>query len=144
MYFKNASAGLYKDYSDIEGCIGSMMDIVTKTPGMIYQVNTLGGRIQDKASSQTSSFAYRNHLFFSELQTYWEQPSQGKKLMEKFAAVQQVVSSHGITAQYRNYPDGQFKDPLSSYYGENLSKLKKVKSKYDPEDVFHYEQSIRS
>jgi hypothetical protein len=41
---------------------------------------------------------------------------------------------------YIGFPDLAL--PLRSYYGANLSRLRRIKSTYDPQDVFHYAQSI--
>jgi Berberine and berberine like len=42
---------------------------------------------------------------------------------------------------YINVPDSTIND-LRTYYGDNLARLQEVKRKYDPENVFHFEQSI--
>lgn len=143
LYFKNASAGLYKKFSDISNFVDKALDIVLSTPGMIYQVNTLGGKITDAVFEKNASFPHRAYPFFSELQTYWENPVQEKKLLEKFQLVQDVFNSNGIKAQYRNYPDIQFSNWPELYYGSNYARLQEIKTKYDPDNLFRYEQSIR-
>jgi FAD binding domain/Berberine and berberine like len=142
LYFKNASAGLYKSFEDIRAFIDKALDIVVSTPGMIYQVNTLGGNIQHTAFENSSSFPHRDCPYFSELQTYWDLPSQEKRLLEKFEQVQQVFTGNGIKAQYRNYPDINFTNWPELYYGNNYKRLQAVKSQYDPGNVFRFEQSI--
>ena len=144
IYFKNASAGLYEDFNSIRGCVREALELVTKTPGMIYQVNTLGGKIQDPALAGTSAFPHRQYSFFSELQTYWEQPSREAFLLSRFEQVQQVFSKHGIKAQYRNYPDTNFKNWETAYYGTNYTRLQQLKNKYDPNNTFRFAQSIRN
>jgi hypothetical protein len=141
--FKNASAGLYKDFESIEACIDEAIDIVRKTSGMIYQINTLGGKIQQSDFDTASAFPHRAFNYFSELQTYWEQPSQQSKLLTRFQEVQDVFMKHGIKAQYRNYPDINFKNWESAYYAQNYVRLKLLKNKYDPNDLFRFEQSVR-
>ncbi len=142
LYFKNASAGLYKDYAEISGCIDKALELVIKTPGMIYQVNTLGGKILNKEFEAGSAFPHRDCLYFSELQTYWEQPSQEKKLLQQFQQVQEVFIKHGITAQYRNYPDINFTNWKEYYYSKNYARLQKMKQKFDAANLFRYEQSL--
>jgi len=142
LYFKNASAGLYKNYAEISGCIDKALDLVITTPGMIYQVNTLGGKILNKDFEVTSAFPHRDCLYFSELQTYWEQPSQEKRLLQQFQQVQEVFVNHGITAQYRNYPDINFINWKEYYYSKNYTRLQKMKQKFDSANLFRYEQSL--
>jgi hypothetical protein len=142
LFFKNASAGLYKDFASIKGCIKDALKIVENTPGMIYQVNTLGGAIINNEFEKDSCFPHRDCVYFSELQTYWEQPSQQKKLTERFQQVQQIFINHGIKAQYRNYPDVNFKDWKQYYYAKNYSRLQAIKMEYDAGNLFRFEQGI--
>ncbi len=140
--FKNASAGLYKSFSDLGGCIDEVLQIVSQSPGMIYQVNTLGGRIQDAVREASSAFPHRAYSYFSELQAYWENPKQGDKLIRQFERVQQAMAKSGITAQYRNYPDINFTHPLESYYGKSYPALRDIKNRFDPGNLIRHEQSI--
>jgi len=143
-YFKNASAGLYKNFNDIEPIIDKVIDTVIATPGMIYQVNTLGGNIAKQEFENTSAFPHRAFPYFSELQTYWQTEKQGKRLMEKFQVVQDIFLNSGINTQYRNYPDIKFKNWETMYYGSNYRRLQAVKNKYDPHNQIRHEQSVRN
>lgn len=144
LYFKNASAGLYKSFGEIEKYIDQVLGTVIATPGMIYQVNTLGGNIQNPVIENESAFPHRAFPFFSELQAYWDTEAQAPRLLKKFQEVQEVFSTNGITAQYRNYPDINFQKWDSLYYGGNYARLQLVKNRYDPRNLFRYEQSIRN
>lgn len=142
IYFKNACAGLYKGYQDIEGCLDDVINKVISTRGLIYQVNTLGGNIASKSFEKRSVYPHREYPFLSELQSYWEKPSQEAKLLEAFQQIQQRFYDHGIRAHYRNYPDINFKDFQTAYYGKNLTALKKIKQELDPENRIRHKQSI--
>lgn len=142
LYFKNASAGLFKNYDDIKKYITDVFSIVTQTSGMIFQLNTLGGKITSSELEASSSFPHRNYNVFSELQTYWESPNQQQKLLDRFQEVQLLFAKHGINNHYRNYPDINFINWKESYYSKNYQQLKQIKSKYDPDNLFRYEQSI--
>lgn len=144
LYFKNASAGLYNGFDEVRDVLPEVLSKVVSTPGMIYQVNTLGGLINDVRFQQGSAFAHRDCAYLSELQCYWETPKHGEKLIAAFEQVQTLFSEAGITRQYRNYPDLNFKKWNDSYFGANLSRLKKMKAKYDPDDLFRFEQSLKA
>ena len=110
---------------------------------MIYQVNTMGGNIDLPKSREGSAFPHRSSHYVSELQTYWEAPAQGERLINAFSEVQAIFYNNGIKTQYRNYADINFKDWEHSYYGENYERLQKIKSKYDPENIIRSEQSVK-
>lgn len=142
LYFKNACAGLYKDFAEIEGCIDDIISKVISTRGLIYQVNTLGGNINSASSEKRSVFPHRSYPYVSELQSYWDKPSQEASRLEAFKIVQDRFYKHGIRAHYRNYPDINFKDFETSYYGKYLPELKQIKQQLDPDNRIQHPQSI--
>lgn len=145
IYFKNASAGYYSTFTDIEGCIDAVLEKVVSTPGLIYQVNTLGGAINSTENKQQSSYPHRSFEYLSELQSYWEEGQDAKRdrYLNEFEAIQHLFYENGNRAQYRNYPSIGFKDWETAYYGENYQRLQELKQKYDQDNTFRYEQSIR-
>jgi len=142
IHFKNASAGLYKSYTDIEKILPSVFEKIKSKSGILYQVNTLGGNIQNKEFEAKSCFPYRDFLYFSELQAYWDEPKQAKHFLESFEAIQKDFADGGINNHYRNYPDINFKNWQQSYYGKNLDKLQTAKRKYDSNNLFAGTQTL--
>lgn len=143
-YFKNSSAGYYQSFEDIRSFITEVIEKVRQSPGMIYQVNTLGGMVNDEAFAQSSCYAHRNQNYLSELQTYRNSSAQGQKMIQAFDDVQKIFFSNGISAQYRNYPNLEFPNWETAYFGNNYKKLQEIKRQFDPENIFRFEQSIRS
>jgi hypothetical protein len=141
-YFKNASAGLYRDFEDIKGCITQVIEKVHAHPGLIYQVNTLGGAIADKAFEDGSCYPHRQLPFLSELQAYWDVPKREQFLTEGFNDIQALFAANGVNAHYVNYPDIGFKNWEQAYFAGNYTRLQEVKRKYDAGNIFRHGQSI--
>ena len=127
IYFKNASAGLYRNYKDIEACALIVLDKVIKTPGLIYQINTLGGKINSPQFQQASAYAHRHLPFLSELQAYWDEPKEEKNRVEAFEEIQKHFFENDVKAHYTNYPDLNFRNWREAYYGNNYERLLAVK-----------------
>ena len=141
--FKNSSAGLYKSYNDISGFIADVFEKIIHSPGMIYQLNTLGGKINDAEFEKVSCYPHRVYNYISELQAYWEDPAHEEKLNNVSVEILDIFKSNGITSQYINYCSTEFSNWENAYYGNNYPRLQEVKKKYDASDVVRYAQSVR-
>ena len=47
-----------------------------------------------------------------------------------------------VNGAYVNVPNAGMPDWATAYWGPNVDRLRTIKTKYDPDNVFHYEQSI--
>ena len=144
LYFKNASAGYYKGMETINECLDEVLEL-SMSNGLIYQINTLGGQINNASFEQQSSYPHREWPYLSELQCYWTEGQNAKrdKMITAFQKVQDVLYDAGVRTQYRNYPHAKFKDWEYAYFGENYPRLQKTKRKYDPDDRIQHPQSIK-
>jgi hypothetical protein len=142
IYFKNSSAGYYNNYEDIANCIDDIIDVVAKAK-LIYQINTLGGNINNKDFEKNSCYPHRQTPYLCELQSYWKKDHQKDNKIKAFENIHQILKSNNINKQYRNYPNIDFKDWKTEYYGEHYVRLQSIKRKYDPNDVFSFAQSIK-
>ena len=100
-----------------------------------------GGAINQVGATETA-FAHRDKLaclqyvtpIFAAAQT---KPNQAW-LDDLYAAMRPHVSGYA----YQNYIDPELTDWQHAYYGVNLARLISVKSKYDPDDLFRFAQSV--
>jgi FAD/FMN-containing dehydrogenase len=85
-------------------------------------------------------FFHRKARYYIEWDTPWKDAGGEKEAItwvERF----RVAMRPYVKGSYINVPDRSIND-LRTYYGDNLARLQEVKRKYDPENVFHFEQSI--
>ncbi len=140
--FKNACAGMLEGFAQLKELIETLAQQVASTSGVIWQVNTLGGAIQNKEFAAASVFAHRDCSYMSEIQGYWDDPKREPRVVQAVDDIQKMLAKHGIKRHYCNYPDRNFADPQSAYFG-NLDFLQKIKRRYDPTDLFHHPQGVR-
>jgi FAD/FMN-containing dehydrogenase len=98
-----------------------------------------GGAVGRVPTGDTAFF-HRKARYYIEWDTSWKDASGEKEAItwvERF----RVAMGPYVEGSYINVPDRSIND-LRTYYGDNLARLQEVKRKYDPGNVFHFEQSI--
>jgi FAD/FMN-containing dehydrogenase len=141
VFFKNASAGYYNGMTDIAAALPGIFEEVLTVPGLVFQINTLGGAI---ANGPDGAYPHRAFPFLGESQAYWDSPRHAAMLQQAIARIREHIAAAGITRHYANYPDLAFKDWPTAYYGEeNYRRLQSLKRVYDPDNRIRHPQSVR-
>jgi FAD/FMN-containing dehydrogenase len=145
LHFKNASAGYYRGFDDLRDGIEGVFRSVIDGRGMVFQINTLGGAIDDPAKAASAAYVHRGLPYLGELQCYWERDSQTEDRVARVEAVQRQLRDMGIDRHYRNYPSRFFEDWAHAYYGDDTYRgLQWCKNAYDPDDRIGHAQSVRA
>jgi len=110
------------------------------TPLLNVLMFSMGGATADIAPTATAYF-YRDAKFFINYTSQWLKENEEQKQKSELAALRQRLLPFTV-GDYVGNPDPDLKDYLTSYYGANVKKLECVKRKYDPENIFRFEQSI--
>lgn len=144
LYFKNASAGYYRGFQDIEAVAEQVFKLVGESRLHLFQINTLGGAINDEVAARNSCYPHRSFGYLAEVQSYWEKPSQQAAALHGVEAIQSLLRENGIRSHYSNYPDGNFMDWAHAYYGEEgYLRLQRLKGRLDPDNRFNHPQSVK-
>lgn len=101
---------------------------------------SMGGASSEIAPTETAYF-YREAKFFINYSIQWLRESEDQKQKAELATLRQRLLPYTV-GDYIGNPDPDLKDFLTSYYGANAARLQCVKRKYDPENIFQFEQSI--
>ncbi len=109
--------------------------------GMVF--DSYGGVINDVDPAATA-FVHRHALACIEYSVSWGAGAPAAVMAEADSWLQ---SAQGQLAPYsrgayQNYIDPTLADWKQAYYGANLPRLVEVKRAYDPDDIFHFAQSI--
>ncbi|HET7717567.1 MAG TPA: FAD-binding oxidoreductase [Bauldia sp.] len=107
-------------------------------------IEVCGGAIDDTAPDATA-FAHRGALYLTQYQSRWR-PNAGAAVVEANVAwlreMYDAVAAHRSGASYVNYADADLTDWGRAYYGANLDRLRQIKGRIDPDNVFRFPQSI--
>lgn len=115
------------------------LEEATGTEANFFFINW-GGAIS-RVPSHKTAFYWRRPLFYTEWTASWENKSQKAMNLATVERVRQQMKPY-VTGSYVNVPDQNIENFGEAYYGSNFARLQKVKAKYDPENLFHFPQSI--
>ncbi len=99
-----------------------------------------GGAV-GRVPTGATAFFHRKAQFFVDWKSSWQTKSEGERSITWVEQFRKALQPY-VMGSYVNIPDRFIGDWLSAYYGNNVARLREVKSKYDPHNVFHFEQSI--
>jgi hypothetical protein len=140
--YKSSGRFIYDDFPI--SIIKEVAQLVSeREEGSVYTAVTLyglGGAIKDKHKEDTA-FYYRDANFIMGFQSVWEDDVYAKKNIEWVKGKQNYIKSITVGA-YVNFPCAELKNYEEEYYGGNLEKLKEIKRKYDPYNIFRFNQGI--
>jgi FAD/FMN-containing dehydrogenase len=138
--FKRSGSYIYKPLS--KEAIQTMKTFLANAPSekaSIWQ-QALAGAIERYAPEETAYF-HRKAILAQEYNTVWSHSFEEQRNIRWIKELRNAMSPYTF-GDYVNWPDLQIKDWPISYYGTNFHRLRKVKTMYDPFDIFHFPQSI--
>lgn len=103
-----------------------------------------GGKISEVPADATA-FVHREADFLYKSEVLWEATDDTDLIIEnldwveEFHASMQPYLSGGA---YQNFVDRSQENWADAYYGQNLPRLVELKRKWDPDNVFRFQQSI--
>ena len=103
-----------------------------------------GGAI-NRVRPDATAFVHRDAICAIQATVSWGSVPSGPAFAAGegwLAAAAKAISPYTTGGAYQNYIDPRLVDWQRAYYGSNLSRLTQVKRTYDPDDVFHFGQSI--
>lgn len=104
-----------------------------------------GGETQALGSTETA-FVHRQSEWLASIAINW---TPGQTTASRYRAHRwqdgfyAEISPQCGGGAYQNFPDPDLSDWADAYYGENLTRLRSVKTAVDPHNLFRYAQSIR-
>ncbi|OIK27312.1 FAD-binding oxidoreductase [Streptomyces malaysiense] len=133
---------------------GEAIDIVSAfvkdapTDDSNYFVQAFGGNVRRNPHGGTA-FPHRDALFYAEPGAGWgtrsDQPGICDPLTPRaqawIAEFSQALRPY-VNGAYVNVPNVSLQDWETAYWESNFDRLRRLKAKYDPHNIFQYDQSI--
>lgn len=117
---------------------------ISATQSTVLEFDSFGGAV-NKVSPRATAFVHRNQFLQGQYQVYLEPDDPAattQKAVAWLGGFTQTMAPFNSGFAYQNYIDGDLPNWQQAYYGANLDRLKSIKAKYDPKNVFNFKQSI--
>jgi FAD/FMN-containing dehydrogenase len=143
---KSSYVGAPLPQQAVSGIVSALSSLPATLPGAGSGVvfDGYGGVINQIGASETA-FVHRGAVACAQYSiTYPAVPHDPSAMSTATAWLENVHQMFSAVTQgsYQNYIDPTLADWQQAYYGANLPRLRQVKQRYDPDDVFHFAQSI--
>ena len=141
-----------------EVAIASIIEICVRYPssgvdhrGSFTLFGWVGGAVSD-TSPQATAYVHRNARALIEVSVGWPSLRMSAGQTEPIPShirawsdeLWSAVLPYTTGRSYQNFPDPELKNSQQAYYGDNLERLRSIKRKWDPGNVFQYAQSIKA
>lgn len=138
--FKNSGAFVYRPLPP--RAISTIAAFLDAAPSPICMIifESLGGRL-GRIPAHATAFVHRQASFHMQYITQWTDPAADEAHLRWAESIRKALLPYTF-GQYVNYPNVFDADWAQAYYGSNLSALRRIKRKYDPDNVFRFAQSI--
>ncbi|MFG2194259.1 FAD-binding oxidoreductase [Streptomyces sp. NPDC048639] len=145
-----AVSSAYLDHPLPERGVATFMDAVDAWPGSSnpdgagIALFAWGGAIADVGPRETA-FVHRTARFLLAAETTWARQDDAALVAANLRWLQELsraLAVYGNGQAYQNFIDPALRDWRRAYYGANYPRLAEVKRRYDPENFFHFAQSI--
>ena len=122
--------------------LSALMNEVSTRTGISVVCDAYGGAISGPAADATA-FAHRGDtLFCLQYGSTWTSPSDTPQRLDEMRQCYAAMRPYVWGAAYVNYCDLDLTDYASAYWGQNLPRLKQIKSAFDPNNIFKHAQSV--
>lgn len=118
------------------------------------QASTLGeggigldasGGVINRVAADATAFVHRDALFSAQYTANWNAGDPASIVAANtswLSGTWQSMRPYASGSAYQNYIDPNLVGWQQAYYGSNLPRLQQIKATYDPNNLFHFAQSI--
>ena len=146
-FFKNRG-NIFQEFMPkhtIETIVEAALNIPKENMYSFIELTSMGGKIGEVSPNETA-FPHRGAKIWALYSSLWSNEVDNKINIEWIDNFMEKMEKYypPTSPKYVNFLNFSLtrKQALKAYFGENLHRLRKIKEKYDPKNIFNFEQSI--
>jgi FAD/FMN-containing dehydrogenase len=97
----------------------------------------------NRVPSDAMAYGHRDARFVLNVHGRWDEAAQDETCIAWARAFFDAAKPYASAGAYVNFMTGDEGDRVAAAYGANYERLKEIKKKYDPENIFHNNQNIK-
>ena len=128
-----------------DGLIDILLDFAGRlpTPDCEIFIGHMGGAV-NRVPAQATAYPHRNVEFIMNVHTRWNGKAQDQACIAWARELFDKAAPHATGGVYVNFmPEDESQRIRAGAYGPNYERLAKLKTKYDPGNLFRMNQNIR-
>jgi FAD/FMN-containing dehydrogenase len=128
-----------------DGALDSIIEFAAKLPSP--QCEIFVGLIEGAANrvpSDAMAYGHRDAKFVLNVHGRWDEAAQDETCIAWAREFFKASAPYASAGAYVNFMTEDEGDRVAAAYGANYARLKQIKKKYDPENIFHNNQNIKS
>ena len=138
-FHDNHSSFIFEPISN-EG-VDVIINAMKNAPDQVFLAcDQMGGKY--KQPIDKTSFYSRNAIYWSQLTSNWFDESQTDFYVSKVNNIYNIIRKFVSPFCYVNCPDLSLLDPSFAYYGTHVETLRRIKQKYNPNNLFYNPQPL--
>ena len=127
-------------FNGIDLMINSINNLLTSQTNIFFQINLsqLGGEV----NNGNSAYFPKNAIYVITILNQWNSQKINEYSINYVSDLYKKLIPYTSKYCFPNMIDYELINYMDAYYGTNAAKLIDIKSKYDPENIFNWKQSI--
>jgi FAD/FMN-containing dehydrogenase len=128
-----------------DGALDSIIEFAGKLPSP--QCEIFIGLIEGAANrvpSDAMAYGHRDAKFVLNVHGRWDEATQDEACIAWARAFFEASAPYASAGAYVNFMTEDEGNRVAAAYGANYERLKQIKKKYDPENIFHNNQNIKA
>ena len=127
-----------------DATIDVIVEYASKIPAVPSEIfiAQMGGYTSRQALDKTA-YVHRKANYIMNVHARWDESSDDDLCIGWARAFFNSVTPHAMGGAYVNFMTEEEDDRVPAAYGENYARLREIKEKYDPKNIFNLNQNIK-